>query len=229
MHNKILVVDDDIALTKTLHNILLSASYVPLTARTAEAGLAQIISEEPDLVLLDVMIPTMGGWEACRRMRKLSDLPIIFLTALDHVDNVVKGLEMGADDYIVKPFEKAELLARIKAHLRRGSVPGNTAAELTFAQGAMHINLAAHEVRLHGELVELTPREFELLVTLARRAGQVIPTAELVKAAWGMLDPGASDNIKPYIHYLRKKLETDPAAPRWIQTVRGVGYRFNNE
>jgi DNA-binding response OmpR family regulator len=229
MHNKILVVDDDIALTKTLHNILLSASYVPLTARTAEAGLVQIISEEPDLVLLDVMIPTMGGWEACRRMRKLSDLPIIFLTALDHVDNVVKGLEMGADDYIVKPFEKAELLARIKAHLRRGSVPGSTAAELTFGQGAMHINLAAHELRLHGELVELTPREFELLVTLARRAGQVIPTAELVKAAWGMLDPGASDNIKPYIHYLRKKLETDPAAPRWIQTVRGVGYRFNDE
>jgi DNA-binding response OmpR family regulator len=229
MHNKILVVDDDIALTKTLHNILLSASYVPLTARTAEAGLAQIINAEPDLVLLDVMIPTIGGWEACRRIRKLSDLPIIFLTALDHVDNVVKGLEMGADDYIVKPFEKAELLARIKAHLRRGSVPGSTAAALTFGQGAMHINLAAYEVRLHGELIELTPREFELLVTLARRAGQVIPTAELVKAAWGMLDPGASDNIKPYIHYLRKKLETDPAAPRWIQTVRGVGYRFNDE
>lgn len=229
MHNKILVVDDDISLTKTLHNMLLSAGYIPIIARTAEVGVEQVIAHKPDLVLLDVMIPTMGGWEACRRMRKLSDLPIIFLTALDHVDNVVKGLEMGADDYIVKPFEKAELLARVKAHLRRGITPGGTATELTFGQGALHINLAAHEVRLRGELVELTPREFELLVTLARHVGQVVPTAELVKVAWGMLDPGASDNIKPYIHYLRKKLETDPATPRWIQTVRGVGYRFNDE
>jgi DNA-binding response OmpR family regulator len=229
MHNKILVVDDDISLTKTLHNILLSAGYIPFVARTAEAGVTQVVTEKPDLLLLDVMIPTMGGWEACRRIRKLSDLPIIFLTALDHVDNVVKGLEMGADDYIVKPFEKAELLARVKAHLRRGATPGVTATELTFAQGVLQINPAAHEVQLHGESVELTPREFELLVTLARRAGQVVPTTELVKVAWGMLDPGASDNIKPYIHYLRKKLETDLAAPRWIQTVRGVGYRFNDE
>jgi DNA-binding response OmpR family regulator len=229
MHNKILVVDDDISLTKTLHNMLLSASYIPLIARTAEAGVEQIIAEKPDLVLLDVMIPTMGGWEACRRMRKLSDLPIIFLTALDHVDNVVKGLEMGADDYIVKPFEKTELLARIKAHLRRGSAPSGTVSELSFSDGRLQINLAAHEVRRQGNVIELTPREFELLVALARRSGQVVPTAELVKVAWGMLDAGAADNIKPYIHYLRKKLEIDPAAPRWIQTVRGVGYRFNDE
>jgi two-component system, OmpR family, KDP operon response regulator KdpE len=228
MHNKILVVDDDLSLTKTLHNLLLSAGHIPVSARTAEDGVAKLITEQPDLILLDVMIPTMGGWEACRRMRDLSDRPIIFLTALDHVDSVVKGLEMGADDYIVKPFEKAELLARIKAHLRRGTT-GNTVVELSFGQDALQINLAAREVRLHGELVELTPREYELLVTLARHAGQVVPTGDLVKVAWGMLDPGASDNIKPYIHYLRKKLEADPAAPRWIQTVRGVGYRFNEE
>lgn len=229
MHNKILVVDDDIPLTKTLHNILVSANYIPLIVHTAEAGLTHVITEKPDLVLLDVMIPTMGGWQACRRMRKLFDRPIIFLTALDHVDNVVKGLEMGADDYIVKPFEKSELLARVKAHLRRVTAPANLATELTFSQGALRVNLAAHEVYLHDQLVDLTPREFDLLAALACHAGQVIPTTELVKVAWGMLDSGASDNIKPYIHYLRKKLESDPAVPRWIQTVRGVGYRFNDE
>ncbi len=229
MQPKILVVDDDVTLIKSLEKILLTARYVPIVAYTAETGVKRLVSHKPDLVLLDVMIPAMGGWEACRQMRQVSDLPIIFLTALDHVDNVVKGLEMGADDYIVKPFEKAELLARIKAHLRRGSAPGQPGNEMSVCRGQLSINLAAHEVRLRGALLDLTPREFDLLVTLVRRAGQVVPTAELVKSAWGMLDPGASDNIKPYIHYLRKKLETDPATPRWIQTVRGVGYRFNDE
>lgn len=230
MYSKILVVDDDLSLTKTLSSILLSAKYVPIVASTAESGVEQLIVEKPALVLLDVMIPAMGGWEACRRMRAVSDSPIIFLTALGHVDNVVKGLEMGADDYMVKPFEKAELLARVKAHLRRvATASGPAVSEIVVGNGALQINLSAHEVRLRGELVELTPREFDLLSVLVQRSGQVIPTTELVKLAWGMLDSGASDNIKPYIHYLRKKLEADPAAPRWIQTVRGVGYRFNDE
>lgn len=226
MYHKILIVDDDIPLTKTIERTVREAGYDTLLAYTAEDGLRLALNRRPDLILLDIMVPNMGGWEVCRQVREASDVPIIFLTALGATENIVHGLEMGADDYIVKPFEDAELLARVKAHLRRAQSAGEEKNLLVFEQGILIIDVAAHKVTRRGEPVDLTPREFELLVALAADAGRVIPTADLVQRAWGMSDAAATDNIKPYIHYLRKKIEDDPASPRWILTVRGVGYRF---
>ena len=225
MFDKILVVDDDVRLTTTVEAILKESGYAPLVAHTAEDGLKRALRGEPDLALLDIMVPAMGGWELCRRLRAVSDIPIIFLTALSDVNDVVRGLEIGADDYLVKPFRQPELIARIKAHLRR--VPDARLQQtLTFGEGELVIDLMKRVVRVRGETVELTPREFELLATLAGDAGRVIPTADLLRRAWGPNYEQATDNLKPYIHYLRKKIEEDSAAPQWILTVRGVGYRF---
>lgn len=227
MSVKILVVDDDLTLTKTIEQSLNSVGYQVLLAYTAEDGVRLALMEQPSLVLLDVMIPNMGGWEACRQIRAVSQVPIIFLTALWHTDNIVYGLEVGADDYIVKPFREPELLARIMAHLRRVSAASLPASRLVFGNEELVIDLQAHLVKVNGQVVDLTPREYDLLVSLAIHAGRVIPAKELVEMAWGMTDDMATDNLKPYIHYLRRKLEADPAAPRWILAVRGVGYRFS--
>jgi two-component system response regulator MtrA len=229
MAHKILIVDDDVSLTKAIIQILISADYVPIVAYTAEDGVDLARSKKPDLALLDVMVPTMGGWEMCRRIRQFSDMPIIFLTAMGDVENVVQGLEVGADDYIVKPFEPAEVLARIMALLRRASPQVNTTKMFNFCDGDFVINVPAHEVTVNGEVKELTNREFDLLLVLAKNAGKVVPTADLAMKAWQFKDEHGIHNVKPYIHYLRKKLETDPAAPRWIQTIRGVGYRLVTE
>lgn len=226
MSGNILVVDDDIALAKTVEAILHRAGHTAVLAHTAEDGVRLALNDRPDLVLLDVMVPNMGGWEACQRVREHSDVPIIFLTALGQVGDVVRGLQIGADDYIVKPFNHSELLARVMAHLRRAQTDVPVQDKRRFGDGAFSIDLAAHSVEVDGRAVELTPREFQLLAALTHHAGRVVPTAELVKQAWGLKDRDAIDNIKPYIHYLRKKLEVDPASPQWILTVRGVGYRF---
>jgi DNA-binding response OmpR family regulator len=229
MAAKILVVDDDMSLAKTLGHILASAGYKPLLAYTAEDGLILSHKQQPDLALLDVMVPVMGGWELCRRLREITAVPIIFLTALDGVDNVVQGLEMGADDYLVKPFEQAELLARVKAQLRRAAGGSKALRRHELSGGDLIIDLNARLVWVRGDMVDLTPREYDLLAALAEQVGHVVKASDLVERAWQMHDEKAAENVKPYIHYLRKKLEIDPAAPRWIQTVRGVGYRLAAE
>lgn len=227
MNSKILVVDDDIPLTRTLQRILDEGGYYSSIAHTAEDGLYQALNELPDLLLLDVMIPNMGGWEVCRRIRLESQVPIIFLTAIGDSESIVKGLELGGDDYIVKPFNPKVVLARIKAHLRR-SIVSDHAKKLEFDDGALTIDLHGHLVVVDGNVVDLTPREYQLFSALARNAGRVLTTKDLVKYAWGMDGSISRDNIKPYIHYLRKKIERDPTSPRWVQTVRGIGYRFND-
>ena len=229
MSYKILVVDDDIPLTKTIVQILISADYIPLVAYTAEDGVNLAQSKKPDLALLDIMVPTMGGWEMCRQIRRFSDMPIIFLTAMGSVENVVQGLEVGADDYIIKPFDPAEVLARIMALLRRITPQANVADLFNFSNGDLIINKDAHQVIVHGVEKELTNREFELLIVLAKNEGKVVTSADLARQAWQIEDAQGIQNIKPYIHYLRKKIETDPAAPRWIHTIRGVGYRLVTE
>ncbi|MCA9969240.1 MAG: response regulator transcription factor [Anaerolineales bacterium] len=226
MNGRILVVDDDVPLAKTIAQVLQRAGLKPLLAYTAEDGLQLALSDQPDLILLDIMVPNMGGWAVCRRVRETSQVPIVFLTALGNTENVVHGLGMGADDYIVKPFEEAELVARVQAHLRRTYGVAPTTSRLTFGGGEVVIDLQARQVAVNGRDVNLTPREYDLLLALAGQAGRVIPTADLVQRAWGFTDEAAADNVKPYIHYLRKKIERDPADPQWILTVRGVGYRF---
>ncbi len=228
MPAKVLAVDDDIVLVQTIEQTLRDAGYTAVTAHTTEDGIHLARTEQPDLILLDVMIPSMGGWAACKHIRQFSDTPIIFLTALGDVENIVRGLEIGGDDYIVKPFDQTELLARIKAHLRRGTAV-SPPRKYEFSNGRFMMDMAAHVVSVNGVTVDLTPREFDLLAVLVTHAGKVIPTDSLVMKAWGLTDRGAVDNIKPYIHYLRKKIEADPASPRWILTVRGVGYRFASQ
>jgi DNA-binding response OmpR family regulator len=226
MSTQILVVDDDLPLCQTITEVLTTAGYTPLVAHTAEDGLRLAQTHKPPLILLDVMLPgNMGGWELCTRLRQFTAVPIIFMTALHDTANIVQGLNLGADDYITKPFQPAEFLARLAAHLRRHT--GQTPNQLIFGNQELIINLSAHTVWANGTEIDLTPREFELLVTLAQRPGTVIRTHELLELAWGAGYGEVTDNIKPYIHYLRKKIEQDPAAPRWILTVRGVGYRFN--
>ncbi|NCF69388.1 MAG: response regulator [Chloroflexi bacterium] len=227
MSAKILVVEDDIPLTRTLQHILESAGYDMLAANTAEDGLQLALTEQPDLVLLDVMIPNMGGWEVCRRLRAKSVVPILLLTALGDAKNIVRGLEMGGDDYIVKPFNPPVVLARIKAHLRRANASDQVRQQFSYDDGAFVIDLPNHAVSVDGRAVELTPREFQLLSALARNVGRVLTADELVMLACGMENYGARDNIKPYIHFLRKKIERDPTSPRWVPTVRGIGYRFD--
>lgn len=227
MKQKILVVEDDIQLSRTIQQLLQDNDYEVILSHTAEDGLEQAQANSPDLVLLDVMVPHMGGWQLCGRLRKFTAVPIIFLTALSNTADIVKGLQLGADDYITKPFEHAEFLARVSAHLRRHVGP--VSDRLSFDEGALQIDLSNYMVMVNGEEMELTPREFSLLAVLAKNAGRVVATEDLLEEAWGEAYANAKQNIKPYIHYLRKKIEQDPAAPRWIKTVRGVGYRFNIE
>ena len=226
MRPKILIVDDDIPLAQTVESLLFRRGYAPTLAHTAEDGLQLALTQRPTLILLDVMVPQMGGWEVCRQIRKSLDTPIIFLTALGHTENIVQGLELGADDYLVKPFQEEEFLARIKANIRRTQSSTKQPDILSFSNGLLIIDIAARQVIKEEQEVGLTPHEFDLLAALAKNAGRVITTTDLVQQAWGSDYHDAGDNVKPYIHYLRKKIESDPASPRWIKTARGIGYRF---
>ncbi len=227
---KILVVEDEVSMAHTIGHVLREAGHEPIIANTAEDGLRLAYEFRPDIALLDVMVPTMGGWQLCQNLRMLSaDMPIIFLTALGDTDNVVKGLEMGADDYLVKPFKGRELLARVNAQLRRALREVKPTEIIVVAGGEIMVDLRTRLVKVEGREVELTPREFDLFSTLAKNAGRVVPSVELARKAWGIDDDDALTNLKPYIHYLRKKIESDPASPRWILTARGVGYRLASE
>lgn len=227
MKEKIIVVDDDVKLTNTIAVLLEEEGFNPLLAHTAEDGLLLALSAEPDLCLLDIMIPIMGGYELCAKIRQRSQAPIIFLSALEEVSSIEKGLGAGGDDYLVKPYKPRELIARIKAHLRRiQHPPAPNSSVLSFSNGELQIDLPSRLVVVKGKVIDLTPREYDLLMVLALNVGRVITTSELIQLAWGTKFRDATENIKPYIHYLRKKIEEDPAEPRWILTARGVGYRF---
>jgi DNA-binding response OmpR family regulator len=225
MSEKILVVDDEETTVQILSILLEHRGYEVIPAYQAEDALRKAYRLHPDLVLLDIMMPNMDGWEVCRRLRELSDVPILFLTAKTDTRDIVKGLEMGADDYVIKPYDNDELVARIRAHLRRAP-QNNMVEELVFDGGHLRINLMNREVTVGGESRHLTPKEFALLSVLARNAGRVLTRRELVTEAWGQEYSDAIDSLKLYIHYLRKKIERTPSRPEYILTSRGVGYRF---
>ncbi|MGQ9848625.1 MAG: response regulator transcription factor [Aggregatilineaceae bacterium] len=227
MAEKILVIDDEKMTVDLLSILLERRGFEVIKAYGAEEGLRAAYRTHPDLILLDIMMPDMDGWEVCRRLRELSDVPILFLTAIDDTRDRVRGLEMGADDYIIKPYDNDELVARIRAHLRRAPKPA-VAEELVFDGGNLRINFISREVWVHGKPVHLTPKEFNLLGVLARNAGRVMSRTELVKEAWGPEYGDAVESLKLYIHYLRQKIEPDPQQPIYILTSRGVGYRFND-
>jgi DNA-binding response OmpR family regulator len=227
MSEKILVIDDEDTTVQLISILLERRGFEVIKAYSAEDGMRKAYRHQPDLVLLDIMMPDMDGWEVCKRLREMSDVPIIFLTARGDVKDVVRGLEMGADDYVPKPYDNDELVARIRAHLRRAPKP-NMSEELAFNGGEFRINFMNREVRVRSELKHLTPKEFNLLGVLVRNAGRVVPRTELVSEAWGEEYADAIDSLKLYIHYLRQKLERDAEHPDYILTSRGVGYRFAN-
>jgi two-component system KDP operon response regulator KdpE len=228
MAPKILVIDDDENTLWLVSTLLQHNDFDVIKSASATEGLDIARDQQPDLILLDVMMPDMDGWEVCRRLRETSAVPVIFITAKSSVKDVVKGLEIGGDDYVVKPFDNHELLARIRTQLRRGTTQRGE-DELSFADGALHINFLTREVIVYGQPVELTPKEFTLLSVLARNAGRVLTRSELITQTWGPEYGEANESLKLYIHYLRKKIEKDPNNPEFILTSRGVGYRFANK
>jgi two-component system KDP operon response regulator KdpE len=227
MGAKILVVDDAIELTRFLEGSLVQDGYQVLVAHTAQEGLRQAYHAQPDLILLDVMMPGMDGWEMLARLREFSDVPVIMLTAIREVDFKVRGLEIGADDYLTKPFEMRELKARVRAILRRAApFSGEPSSTLTFDHGHLIIAPDSFRVISHGQEIDLTPIEHRLLLYLARNAGRVLSYEQILDNVWG---PGYEDslsNVKVYVRRLRRKIEVEPSDPRYILTQWGVGYFF---
>lgn len=225
MTAKILIVDDQPELTQFLADVLIEEGYQTAVANDAQSGLLQAQHLRPDLVLLDVMMPIIDGWVMLSRLRKFSNVPVIMLTAIGDIDHKVHGFDIGADDYITKPFEVKELKARIGAVLRRAGIsPPEADPNLSFDEGRLIIDPSAHLVISHGKEVRLTPIEHSLLLLLALNAGRVLTYEQILKDVWG---PGYEDcltNVKVYVRRLRKKIEADPSQPRYIQTRWGVGY-----
>jgi len=222
---KILVVDDSKDTTWLLRRALFEENYDVQIAHDGLEGIRVAFNFRPDLVLLDVMMPDMDGWTVLRRLREFSDVPVIMLTAVGGEKSMVQGLDSGADDYVTKPFGIEELLARIRAVLRRRglSTTGRTSL-LQFDGGQLIIDSSSHEVSVRGEPVDLTPTEYKLLLCLAYNAGRVLTAEQILENVWG---PGYEDsaaNVKLYIWYLRRKIEADPRHPRYILTKRGTGY-----
>ncbi len=227
MTKYILVVDDDALLRRSLAFNLEKAGYRTSTAGTAEAALAQVRLDSPDLVLLDIGLPGMDGLEALRRLRREVDVPVIFLTARRRELDEVLGLELGADDYVTKPFDIDVLLARVKTVLRRTERGAVSAPELSpLVVGDLAIDPAAHTVTLRGASIDLAPREFDLLYALAQEAGRVLSVDDLLGRVWGAEYAGEPQVVYVHIRWLREKLEDDPQHPQRIVTVRGVGYKL---
>jgi DNA-binding response OmpR family regulator len=223
----ILIVDDDALLRRSLAFNLEKAGYRVSAAAEAEDALAQARLDPPDLVLLDIGLPGMDGLDALRNLRQQIDVPVIFVTARRRELDQVLGLELGADDYVTKPFDIDVLLARIKAVLRRAAPAPAPARGLTpLAVGDLVIDPAAHTVTVGGRAVALTPREFDLLYALALEAGRVVPVDDLLARVWGAEYAGEPQAVYVHVRWLREKLEDDPGHPRRIVTVRGVGYKL---
>ncbi|HOU12289.1 MAG TPA: response regulator transcription factor [Anaerolineae bacterium] len=227
MAKHILVVDDDALLRRSLAFNLEQAGFRTETAGTAEDALAHVRLDPPDLVILDIGLPGMDGLDALRALRQQLNVPVIFLTARRRELDEVLGLELGADDYITKPFDFDVLLARVKAVLRRASAGAPAVSESTpLIVGDLVIDQAAHTVTVNGKPVDLAPREFDLLAALAQEAGRVLSVDELLARVWGAEYVGEPQVVYVHIRWLREKLETDPKHPQRIVTVRGVGYKL---
>ena len=222
---KILVVEDDMAIAFGLQKNLQFEGYEVVVATDGEAGLSRAIDARPDLMILDIMLPKVNGFEICQALRKQGiDIPIIFLTAKGQESDKILGLDLGGDDYMTKPFSVRELLARVKTILRR--VKGDEPELVTF--GDVEVNFTAQTVKLRGQDVSLTSKEFELLRFLMRSEGRVLPRDSILNKVWGYDYYGTARTIDNFINRLRQKIEDDVDNPRHILTVRGVGYKFQS-
>jgi len=227
MSAKILVIEDDQSIASLMQLQLENKGYQVKLAYDGVEGLRQAYAWQPELVVLDIMMPDMDGWTVCERLRELSDIPIIFVTAVGKETDIVRGLEMGADDYLVKPFSPRELLARIEAVLRRSTGGGSFAIEArTYENGPLSVNLENRQVKLNNTPVDLTPIEFKLLSTFIRNEDKVLTHRFLLSQVWGPAYEEERQYLKLYVWYLRQKIEEDPSDPQLILTERGVGYRL---
>ena len=226
-NKKIVVIDDDPSVQEVVRAYLEKDGYLVYVAGTAAEGLAIAERVKPGLLVLDLMLPDRSGEDVCREIRRRSDLPILMLTAKASEDQRVDGLALGADDYLTKPFSPRELVGRVRAILRRTQDTETPLVDvLRFDGGALEIDTVAHEVRRDGEPVELTPNEYKLLQTLARYPSRVYSRFELIHHVQGYEYEGYERTIDAHVKNLRKKIESDPKRPRYVETVFGTGYRF---
>ena len=226
-NKRVVVVDDEPSVQEVVRAYLEKDGYHVFVAGSGGEGLALAERVKPGLIVLDLMLPDVSGEQVAREVRSRSDVPILMLTAKASEDERVNGLALGADDYLVKPFSPRELVARVRAILRRTQGSETPLVEaLSFDDGALQIDTVAHEVRRDGELVELTPNEYKLLVTLARYPGRAYSRMELVNQVQGYDYEGYERTIDVHVKNLRKKIEPDPKQPRYVETVFGTGYRL---
>lgn len=223
---RLLVIDDEANLRHTLSYALKQEGYEVLTAEDGEEGLRVFREGRPDLVILDVMLPRMDGFEVCRRLRKESDVPVVMLTARDTELDKIVGLEIGADDYLAKPFSVRELVARVRALLRRTARQADTSPAGPLERDGLALDITRHRVTREGSEVALKPKEFDLLAFLMERPGQVFSREQILTGVWGYDQAGDTRTVDTHVKTLRERLGEDAARPRWIETVRGVGYRF---
>jgi len=226
METTVLIIEDDPNLQRTLAYNLSREGYRAVTAGDGEAGLEAACREKPDLVVLDLMLPVMSGFEVCRILRQEMNVPILMLTArADETDKVI-GLEMGADDYMTKPFGMRELIARVHALLRRAAARETAVVTDVIAFGDVELDLARHRITRDGALLELTPKEYDLLAFLARNKSFVFSREQLLDKVWGYEYAGDTRTVDVHIRWLRQKIETDPHRPTHLITVRGTGYKL---
>ncbi|MFQ5854296.1 MAG: response regulator transcription factor [Anaerolineae bacterium] len=225
--SEILLIDDDRSLHRLLGQYLEDAGFSVLHADGGQAGLKLLFEHRPDLILLDVMMPHMDGWETCRRIRELTDVPIIFLTAKGDEPDRLQGFHLGADDYVPKPFSFPELVARVDAVLRRAShADSSRQSDDVLTCGPFRLDRARCVVTRDGQPISLTPTEYRLLEVLMSRPGAIFSQEQLVAAIWGPEYANDTGYIRRYVWHLRQKLEPDPDTPQYLLTEHGFGYRF---
>ncbi len=229
MERKILVVDDEPAFVRLVSKVLTHKGYEVLSAGDGEEALRLMFTYRPDLVLLDVVMPKMDGWQTCSRIREITDVPIAMLTGKQTSEaDIVRGLDYGADDYLIKPIGGKELVARVKAILRRAELPStlDTLKKLVYSDDYLTVDIAARRVMVNGQQVKLTPIEFKLFALLVENAGRVLTHKQLLEKVWGWEYTDDIDHVRTYIWHLRRKIEPVPAQPRYIISEPGVGYYF---
>jgi DNA-binding response OmpR family regulator len=224
---KILVVDDEKKIVDIVKAYLEKESYQVIVAYDGRNALELAKSQSPDLIVLDLMLPEVSGWDVCRALRKTSDVPIIMLTARDEVSDKIVGLELGADDYVTKPFSASELVSRIRAVLRRSENKKDSKTLINVAD--LSINVEKRQVFRSGQAIELTAMEFDLLKVMAENPGRVFSRMQLLDNAQGIAYEGYERTIDSHIKNLRKKIEPDPSTPKYITTIYGVGYKMEEK
>jgi DNA-binding response OmpR family regulator len=225
-NQKVLIIDDDVDLLQLVGLLLKKAGAQVFTARDGLEGISKLFAHQPNLIILDVMMPGNDGFEVCTRIRQVSDIPLLMLTAMNHEQEMLRGLEAGADDFLSKPFNAEILLARARAVLRRGNHPNTQPASFRYDDGFLSIDIERRHVLIKGKRVKLTPLEFRLLVYLVRNAGKVLTFEQILANVWGNEYQGSTDYVHVYISHLRRKLEEKTRSPRYIATLHGVGYIF---